>query len=256
MRQLHRAWVGNHKSQTRIVPNKSGQPLAGPSHLIRKSKLTGRMSSRQHLNRNPRQPRLRHLQLLCRSVRQIDDPSIVAPQIAAVRNPNHHRLPVPQVHDSHQTPEGQRRVARCHCVHVECLPARCLASVEHRSIPGRDAAVNFAMSFRVRLRCGAHRRSRTRDHRRGSCHWPLQPSIRLHCPGGNRSQEPGHCHAGNPHKQPERQRLLGVHVGCFWSNKHPLILPAREAVSSNKFNQMQAKMTSKSTHFAVRSVSL
>ena len=126
--------------------------------------------------------------------------------------------------------EGQRRMARRHLIHVESLTARRLASVEYRSIPRRDSTVDFAMCFRCRLLCGTHRRSRSCNHHRRNCHWPLQPRIRLHCPGGNRSQEPSHCHAGNPHKQPERQRLLGVHVGCFWSIEHRLILPAREPV--------------------------
>ena len=142
-----------------------------------------------------------------------------------------------------------------HIVHVVGFAARRLPSVKHRSIPGRDATKNLAVLPGSWLHCCARHRRRSRDHRRSCCYWPLQPSIRLHCPGGNRSQYPGHCQAGNPHKQPEWQGLLGVHVGCFWSNKHPLILPAREPITSNKIFEMQATNTAKSTHLMVRTVS-
>ena len=93
----------------------------------------------------------------------------------------------------------------------------------------------------VRLLRGTHPGSCSCDHHRWICRRPLQPRIRFHCSGRNCSQKPGHCYAGNPHQQPERQRLLGIHVACFWSIEHLLILPARGPVSSNKFNQMRAK---------------
>jgi len=81
--------------------------------------------------------------------------------------------------------------------------------------------LNSGLSLTGEIRCG------TCNHRRRNCCRPWQSCIRLHCPGGNRSQQPGHCYAGCPNKQPELQRLHGGHVASFRSFKHPLILLAR-----------------------------
>ena len=72
------------------LANTRADPQVGPRCFEPKSKLRARMPRRQHFDRNPRQARLSHLQFLGRCEREIDDPPIVASQIAAIGDPHNH----------------------------------------------------------------------------------------------------------------------------------------------------------------------
>jgi len=222
---------------------------SGRPHSFSKCAVSSRprMSHRQYFDRHACQARLGHVQLLGRSIRQIDHPSLH--EFGSICYPDSYGFVISQVHHPHLSSKWQRRMARGHLVHAEHLPACRLPAVEFIAVPGRDPLQKLKPGL---LRCRSHHlRGRTRNPVWGSSCGPWHSSIRLHCPGWQRTQHPGHCHARNPRKKPQRYRLFGAHVGCFWSFEHPMILSAVPANILHKNQRDAGKNEAKTARITV-----
>src|SRR4051812_33442925 len=84
------------------------------------------------------EPSLGHRKLLCGAIREVNDAPLG--KIAAIGNANYNRALVIQVHHLYQRPERQGRMTSRHRVHVVGLAVSSLTPVEHRAVPGGNAA--------------------------------------------------------------------------------------------------------------------
>ena len=180
------------------------QRLAVPvPDLLRSLLFMPRSSQRKNLQFDRGDPGLGHRQFLGGRIGEVDDASLVT-KISTIRNPNHHRPFVLQIHHPDHRAERQSRMAGSHRIHVKSFSAGRMAAIEYPPIPGGDSVEHFS---RI-TSCGFPRRNQGRRracyrNRRGSgCRWPGKHRIRMHCPRGDTYHHRGQRNRRSSRQQP------------------------------------------------------